>query len=122
MQSTALEWVKVVGSLLVSWPVAALIIAVMFRKQILDIINRFTTSPEGGKAELGPLKIELGKLAEEGQQAVGRLNRITELTAETRLLEFEILDSMFQAVFTEEQRERMRKQIKELRELTRKTE
>jgi HAMP domain-containing protein len=112
-----LEWFKVLVPTLLSWPVVGLAIVLMFRKSILDLFERFSMS-SGSKAEIGPLKIELGKLAEEGKDAVGRLNRTTELMAESRLLELEITSGMFGAVFSEEQQARLEKQIEELRALT----
>jgi hypothetical protein len=117
MQDSALEWVKAIGSLLISWPAVGVIFLLVFRKPILLVLDRFIRSAEGARAIVGPMTLELGKLAEEGKQAVTRLNRITELGAESRLLELEITDTKFGSVFTPEQQERMRQQIKELREL-----
>ena len=112
-----MEWVKVVGPLIFSWPVMALVAVLIFRRPLLALLNRFG-SGHGSEAELGPLKIKLGVLAQEGQSAVGRLNRITELMAETRLLELEITSGNFGPMFTAEQRARMEGQIQELRQLT----
>jgi hypothetical protein len=93
------------------------VIALVFRKPLLSLFGRFANS-SGSKAEIGPLKIELGKLAEEGKDAVGRLNRTIELMAESRLLELEITLQMFGSIFTTEQQARMKKQIEELHLLT----
>ncbi len=116
MESPALEWVKVLAPVVISWPTGALVFIAVFRRPLLEFMNRFVRSAEG-KADIGPLKIEFGKLAQEGKDAVGRLNRLTELMAETRLLELEITDSMFAGAFTDEQRQQMRKQIEELKSL-----
>jgi hypothetical protein len=112
-----LEWVKVLGPIVLSWPVVGLVIVVIFRRPLLALFERFSSAP-GSKAEIGPLKIELGKLAEEGKDAVLRLNRTTELMAESRLLELEITSQMFGTIFSDEQQKRMRRQIEELRQLT----
>jgi len=112
-----LEWFKVLGPIILSWPVVGLVIALIFRKPLLGLLERFSSS-SGSKAEIGPLKIELGKLAEEGKDAVGRLNRTTELMAESRLLELEITSGMFGSIFSDEQQVRLEKQIEELRALT----
>ena len=112
-----LEWFKVLGPIILSWPVVGLMITLIFRKPLLGLFERFSNS-SGSKAEIGLLKIELGKLAEEGEDAVGRLNRIIELMAESNLLELEITSQKFGAYFTNEQQERMKKQIEELRSLT----
>jgi hypothetical protein len=113
-----LEWIKVVGPLVVSWPVVALILGVLFRKSLVSLFTRLTDSP-GGSAEIGPIKIALGELATEGRHAVRRLNRISEVMAESRLLELEITSQMFGTIFSAEQHETMTRQITELRLLTR---
>jgi hypothetical protein len=110
-----LEWFKVLGPIILSWPVVGLVTALVFRKPLLDIFEHFS---KGGEAEIGPLKIKLGKLAEEGKEAVGRLNRTTELMAESRLLELEITSQMFGSIFSNEQQARLKKQIEELHSLT----
>ncbi len=112
-----LEWVKVLGPLLFSWPVAALIIALIFHRPLLGLLDRLTAS-DYGKAAVGPVKIELGKLAEQGKIAVGTLNRLNLLMAESRLLELEITEANFGRVFSGEQRARMKQHIEELRQLT----
>lgn len=108
-----LEWFKVV----VSWPVVGLVTVLVFRKPLLGFLERFSNS-SGSKAEIGPLKIELGKLAAEGKDAVGRFNRINELMAESRLLELEITTGMFGPFFSSDQQAKLKKQIEELRSLT----
>ncbi|MDR6609069.1 hypothetical protein [Pseudomonas synxantha] len=112
-----LEWLKILGPIILSWPVVGLVIVLVFRKPLLGLLERFSNS-SGSKAEIGPLKIELGKLAEEGKDAVGRLNRTTELMAESRLLELEITSGMFGSIFSDEQQATLKKQIEELRLLT----
>jgi hypothetical protein len=121
MDSTILQWTKTIGSLLLSWPMATLLIALIFRKPLLRLLERLTSSDEG-KAEIGPIKIELGKLAREGQDAVNNLTRLNILMAESRLLELEITEATFGPVFSDEQRERMNQHIAELRRLTTATE
>lgn len=117
MESATLEWTKAIGALLISWPVTFLIIALIFHRPLVKLFERFTSSDEG-KAEIGPVKIELGKLARQGQDAVNSLNRLNLLMAESRLLELEITEATFGRVFSEEQRERMKHHITELRQLT----
>ena len=117
MQSASLEWTKTIGSFLFSWPVIILIITLIFRRPILRLLERFTSSDEG-RAEIGPVKIELGKLVREGQDAVNNLNRLSVLMAESRLLELEITEGTFGRMFSDEQHARMKQQIEELKELT----
>ena len=108
---------KDILQIIFSWPTVTLIAVLMLREPIKKIIERLINS-DSGKAKLGPIEIELGKIAEEGKQAVNNLNRITHLMAESRLLELEITEGNFGSVFSTEQRERMKNQIEELRELT----
>ena len=114
-----LEWVKVVGSLICSWPVVALFALFVFRKSILEFIKQFI-APNVIKAKVGPVEIEreLGKLAETGKQAVENINQLNQLMAESRLLELEITEDNFAAVLSEEQRQRMQIHIDKLRKLT----
>src|SRR5262249_42866433 len=93
--------------------------ALIFRRRIVRLLERLTTSDQA-KAEIGPVKIELGKLAEQGQIAVGTLNRLNLVMAESRLLELEITEGKFGPVFSVEQQARMKAHIEELRELTQK--
>ena len=89
-----------------------------FSRTFAYTLCEISTSDES-KAEFGPIKIELGKLAREGHDAITNLSRLNVLMAETRLLELEITEGMFSTVFTDDQRARMKGQIKELRQLTR---
>lgn len=109
--------IKELLQVILSWPVAVIISVLLLRSPIKKLIDRLINS-ESGKAKVGPIEVELGKLAEEGQQAVSQLNRINYLMAESRLLELEITEGNFGPVFSEEQRNRMKKQINELKSLT----
>ena len=118
MSSEILEWIKAIGSLVLSWPVVILVIALIFRKRLLSLFDRFIGSDEGSKIEVASVKIELGRLAREGKDAVNNLGRLTVLMAESRLLELEITAGTFGAVFSSEQRKQMNQHIEELRRLT----
>lgn len=102
---------------IISWPTAAIIGVLVLRKPIRNLVERLINS-ESGKAKVGPVEIELGKLAEDGQQAVQSLNRLNFVMAESRLLELEITEGKFGTVFSTEQRGRMQKHIEELKRLT----
>lgn len=117
---TILEWIKTIGALLFSWPVVGFIALLVFRKPLINLVEQFTKG-DLRRARVGPIEIEreLGKLAEQGQQALSNLNRINELMAESRLLELEITQTMFGMVFTAEQQETLKNQIEEFRSLTR---
>lgn len=59
MTDKILEWIKVVGPIVISWPTVVLIFIFLFKALLLALLKRFTES-EGSKAEIGPFKIELG--------------------------------------------------------------
>lgn len=112
-----LEWLKVIGPLLISWPVVGLVIALIFRRPLLSVIDRLIRSDKGA-IEVASVRVELGRLASEGQDAVNDLHRINVVLAESRLLELQITEGMFGLVFSDEQREQMNKHIEELKRLT----
>ena len=117
MSDAILEWVKVVGHLLLSWPLIGLVIVLVFRSKLNRLFERFLGAHES-KAEFGPIKLQLGKLARDGQEAIDAMNRLSVLMAETRLLDLEITEGNFGQRFTKEQQSRMKKQIDELRAIT----
>jgi len=83
---------------------------------IRQLVARLIRS-ESGRAKVGPIEIELGKLAEEGQQAIQTLNKLNLVMGESRLLELEITEANFGAVFSDEHRKRMNQHIEELKGL-----
>lgn len=54
-----LEWVKVLVPVLVSWPALALVAMLSFKQPITNLIERFSQTADG-RAELGPIKIQMG--------------------------------------------------------------
>ena len=52
-----LEWIKVIGPIICSWPVIGLLALVMFRKQLPRIIEQFTSSQSWG-VKVGPVEFE----------------------------------------------------------------
>jgi len=52
-----LEWIKVIGPIICSWPVIGLLALVIFRKQLLWIIEQFTSSQSWG-IKVGPVEFE----------------------------------------------------------------
>jgi len=118
-QSEILEWIKVTGPIVFSWPVVGLLAVLIFRKPTLKIFEQLTQNSIR-RARFGPVEIEqeLTRVAEQGQQAVSKLNRLVELGAESRLVELEITASMFGGLLPPEQQQKMREHIKEYRSLT----
>jgi hypothetical protein len=115
-----LQETKEILQILISWPTAAIVAVLVLRRPIGSLVERLIRS-DSGKAKVGPIEIELGKLAQEGHQAVDNLNRLNYLMAESRLLELEITEGNFGPVFSSEQRERMKNHIEELKKLTKPT-
>jgi hypothetical protein len=117
--SELLEWFKAISTLVCSWPTLVLLALFIFRRHLRDLIKQFT-GPAVIKAKVGPVEIEreLNALAEKGKLAVDSVSRLTQLMAESRLLELEITQSMFGTMFSAEQRQRMQTHIDELRKLT----
>jgi len=59
MSDKILEWIKVLGPIILSWPMVALLVVILFKAPLLKLFDRFTEST-GSKAEFGLIKIELG--------------------------------------------------------------
>jgi hypothetical protein len=114
-----IEWLEVLGPIVVSWPVVGLTALLMLRRPLKSLLIQLS---EGDirKAKVGPFEVEreLRRVAAKGEEAVGQLQRLNQLMAESRLLELEITEANFGPVFTSEQRDRMQRQIAEFRELT----
>jgi len=116
--------IKEIIQLVISWPMAVIIGVLVLRSPIRMLIERLIKS-ETGKVKVGPVEIELSKLAEEGHQVIGDLNRISYIMAESRRLELELTNGLFASyepmlgsVASLEQKNEMKKHIKELKELT----
>lgn len=60
MENKLLEWIKIVGPIIISWPTVALLFIIVFHNPLLKLFDRFIASDES-TASLGPLKISLGK-------------------------------------------------------------
>lgn len=114
-----LEWVKVLAPVVVSWPVVGLLGLLAFRRPLALLLDQIARG-EIRKARVGPFEVEreLRQVAAEGQQAIVQLQRLNQLMAESRLLELEITEAFFGSRFTQEQRDRLRLHISELRGLT----
>ena len=114
-----IEWFQVLGPIVISWPVVGLVALLMLHRPLKSFLIQLS---EGDirRARLGPVEVEreLRRVATRGEEAVGQLQRLNQLMAESRLLELEITEANFSLVFTSEQRDRMQRQIAEFRELT----
>ena len=112
-----MQEIKEILQIIISWPMAVIIVVLMLRRPIRKLVERLIKS-DSGKAKVGPVEIELGKIAEEGHQVVDDLSRVSYIMAESRRLELEITYDAFGSRFSSEQRERMQTHIDELKKLT----
>lgn len=113
MDITNLQLAKDFIQAVCTWPFVAFISILSLRQPIIILVNRFVKS-EQGKAKIGIIEIELGKLAEQGKGAIFEVQKLNHLMAQSRLLELEITKSSFGAIFTEEQNSRMNIHIDEI--------
>ena len=107
---------KDILQIILSWPVFALAALFLIRGPLSNMVDRFSRS-ETGKLEIGNVKIELGNLAKNGQQAVDDMKKLNYLMAESRLLELEITNGAFGPMFSPNQSDRMETHIAELRKI-----
>jgi len=112
-----MDLLKEILQVVISWPMVAIVTVIVLRKPIISLVERLIQS-EGGKAKVGPIEVELGKLAEKGEKVMTDLSRLNQLMCESRLLELEITYLRWGSSFTDEQRSRMQMQIEELKKLT----
>lgn len=112
-----LEWIKVVGPILVSWPVLILIVAIVLRGEIKRLVSGFL-SRSGGDFEFGPVKIRLGELVNEGQDAVARLNKISIAMAESRIIEINVmLEGPTRMLLSDKQQQELGNNLDDLRKV-----
>ena len=119
-----MQELKEIIQIFVSWPSVAILALLLLLRPIRQLIERLIQS-DSGEAKVGPVEIKLGKLAEEGEQVIGELNRISYIMAESRRLELEITkgmcgvyESLGTPVISSDQKEEMQAHIDELSLLT----
>ncbi|MBS7662117.1 hypothetical protein I0D00_09225 [Pseudomonas lalucatii] len=103
-------------TLLFTWQGVAITLTLILRRPLSQVINRFI-SGGSGKARIGPIEIELGKLAEDGQNAINRLNDINLVMAKSRAQELEITLNTFGHALSKSQKEQMLSHITHLKDL-----
>ena len=79
----SIEWAKLVAETFVSWPVAAVIVSIIFRKFLVDFLPNIT------KAKVGPIEIE--RQLASVKQDTELLKKINELLVENERLKMEQL-------------------------------
>ena len=111
-----IEWAKLVGSWIFSWPVAVVIVALIFKEQLevwLDSVKKF---------KAGPVEIqrELKAVAEAGKNALDSVSQMIVLLGESRMTELQVTLNAVGAGFPARDQETMRKQIAEIDKLLKK--
>jgi hypothetical protein len=84
MNNELLEWIKVLGPIILSWPMVALLVVIIFRVPLLRLIDKFLDTP-GSKAQIGSISIELGNPVLPPQyrsETVPEVQEIIDLSAE----------------------------------------
>jgi hypothetical protein len=112
-----LEWIKVLGPIVISWPMAAIFGLFLFKGDLHTLLQRLRET-SGSKLELGPIKAELGKVAEDGRGVIEQLRQITEVMAKSRRLELEITSQSFGPMFSKDQQAELKAHIAELTQLS----
>ncbi|MFK4753680.1 hypothetical protein [Oceanobacter antarcticus] len=102
-------------SLVLSWPVAAVVIVLFLRKPIMKVVERFIGG-QSGKAKIGPIEVELGQLADDGKKAIQQLNDINHIVARSRLIELEITMMTLSHAFSTKHQKDLEKVTLELKE------
>lgn len=99
-----------------SWPVAAMVISIIFISPIRRVAERLS-SFDSVRAKLGQVEVDLGQLASDGRKVVSNANEVNRILAESRLLELQITLDVHGPMFTEEHRRQLAHQIDELEKL-----
>lgn len=102
-------------SLVLSWPVAGVLIVLFLRKPIMKVVDRFVGG-QSGKAKIGPIEVELGQLADDGKKAVRKLNEINHIVAKSRLLELEVTMATLSPAFSPKHQQKLEEITLELKE------
>lgn len=108
---------KDILSIIFSWQGVSIILALTLRRPLTNIVNRLIAS-DSGRAKIGPIEIELGKLAADGKDAINKLNEINLIMASSRAQELAITLNTFGHSFSQQQREIMKKHIERLEKLS----
>ena len=101
-------------TLFISWPGVALFSVILLRKNLSLIVTRLIASNDS-KAKIGPIEIELGKLAKDGEMAINNLNELNMLIARSRLLELEFAEKSIAPTFSEHQQKELSNIVREMR-------
>lgn len=99
-----------------TWPFVVTIALFVLNKPIKSIVNRLINS-DSGKAKVGLLEIEMGKIADTSKEVLSNMEQLSISMAKSRLLELTITNSTFGASFTPEQQEEMHEHIIELNDI-----
>jgi hypothetical protein len=113
-----LEWTKLIGGWIFSWPTAAVVVSLALRPQIAKWLQTVT------EFKAGPVQVtrQLQAVAEAGQSTLDSVSQMIILLGESRLTELQVTLKTVGIVFPEEDVEKMRQQIGAIEELLKKIE
>ena len=111
-----IEYMKEILLALLSWPTAAIVSLIVFRKPISAVVTRFVRSDDG-TAKLGPIEVRLGRIADNSEDVLNRVNALTVVMAESRLTELRVTLDNFGPAISKLQRREMELQLEKLASL-----
>lgn len=118
MQEMNFSSLIIVITQLLTWQSVAIFAIIVFVWPIYRLISRLSDK-DLKRVKLWLLEYEKGfeQIVKEGSGAVERINRLTILMAESRLLELEITQQSFGSWFTPDKQQRLEQHIDELRKI-----
>jgi cell shape-determining protein MreC len=106
-----IEWTELILKHLASWPVAIVIVALLFRRFLLDFLKDVT------KAKFGPVEFE--RRLEEVQKNTEALKEFNRLLLENEQLKLQLSQQELEGKTTDEKRETIRRIAESILEMTR---
>jgi hypothetical protein len=105
-----IEWAKLIGGWFFSWPVAIILVALIFRNEIRLWLDNVT------KLKAGPVQIEteLKAVAEAGKTALDSVSQMIILLGESRMTELQVTLKTVGQFFLESDQQIMQEQISQI--------
>jgi hypothetical protein len=102
-----MEWAKLIGGWIFSWPAAAVIVALTLRSQIAQWLQTITD------LRAGPVRItrQLEAVAKAGESTLDLVSQMIVLLGESRMTEVRVTLKTVGAVFDEDDKKKMFEQI-----------
>jgi hypothetical protein len=97
----------------ISWPVAVVILALMFKAPLRVFVEQFLQS-SNAKLKVGSVEVELGNLVAENKEVLSGINELHLLIAKSRLIELQFAQRNMAHGFRGEELPDLREIIKQL--------